>query len=261
VKLYSWNVNGFRASLKRGFMSWFDKVDPDFLSLQEVRCDWADVEPAVRNRIEKSHDLCWFPSTRRRGYAGSASLWRRGLGFTCTPGLGIPAYDDEGRLVVTRRGRLTIIAGYFPNASEGLVRLPYKRQFSLDLAHILEERHARGEQLVLAGDMNVAPEPIDIARPKANVGNPGFTPEERADFKLYLAAGMVDVFRERNPGVPGLYSWWSQRTGARERNIGWRIDLFLVSAFLVPRVRGAAIHADVALSDHCPISLELDDDL
>jgi exodeoxyribonuclease III len=257
LRLFSWNVNGFRACLKKGFLDWFETADPDLLSLQEVRCSWEDLAPPVQARLERTHEICWFPSTRRRGYAGSATLVRRGLAFEHTRGIGIPDFDDEGRLVVSRRGQLAVIAGYFPNAGEGLVRLPFKRQFARDLARILASRHASGEQIVLAGDMNVAPEAIDLARPKANVTSPGFTPEEREDFKLYLAAGMADALRERNPGVSGLYTWWSQRTGARDRNVGWRIDLFLVSRSLLPRVHDAAIHADVTLSDHCPISLVL----
>ena len=165
--------------------------------------------------------------------------------------------DAEGRIILSTKGDLTFIAGYFPNASAGLVRLPFKRQLAKDLAGILEARHRRGEKIILTGDMNVAPEEIDLARPKDNVKNPGFTPEEREDFQLYLKAGMVDVLRERNPGVPGLYTWWTARGGARAKNVGWRIDLFLVSQGLVNAVKDVVIHSDVLGSDHCPISLEL----
>ncbi len=258
MRLHSWNVNGFRAVLKKGFMDWLEASDPDVLNLQEIRCEWEEVDLGIRRQLESGYDVCWFPATSKKGYAGSATLARKELGFTHHKGLGIAEIDAEGRMIVSSRGDLTLIAGYFPNASAGLVRLPFKRKFARDLAALLKQRQQAGQRIVLAGDMNVAPEEIDLARPKDNVQSPGFTPEERADFQLYLQAGMVDVLRERNPGVPGLYTWWTQRGGARGKNVGWRIDLFLVSAGLLPAVKDAAIHADVLGSDHCPISLELD---
>jgi exodeoxyribonuclease-3 len=257
MKLYSWNVNGFRSVLKKGFMDWLEAAEPDVLSLQEIRCEWEEVDLAVRRQIESAYDVCWYPATSKKGYAGSATLSKKELGFVHAKGLGIEAYDAEGRMIVSTKGDLAFIAGYFPNASQGLVRLPFKRQFARDLAAVVAARHKAGQQVVLTGDMNVAPEEIDLARPKDNGKNPGFTPEEREDFKLYLEAGLVDVLRERNPGVPGLYTWWTARGGARERNVGWRIDLFLASRGLLDRVKEARIHADILGSDHCPISLEL----
>lgn len=257
MRFLSWNVNGFRAVLKKGFMDWLEQADPDVLCLQEIRCAWEEVDLGVRRQLESAYDLCWFPSTAKKGYAGSATLSRRGSGWTHAPGLGLPDYDAEGRMIVSRLGDLTLMAGYFPNASQGLVRLPFKRQWARDVAAEVTRRHAAGEQVILVGDMNVAPEEIDLARPKDNVKNPGFTPEEREDFKLYLEAGLVDVLRERNPGVPGLYTWWTQRGGARAKNVGWRIDLFLISASLAPQVSEASIHPEVSGSDHCPIGLAL----
>ncbi len=257
MKFISWNVNGFRAVLKKGFMDWLEATDPDVLNLQEIRCEWEEVDLAVRKQLESAYDICWFPAKSKKGYAGSATLTKKELGWKHTPGLGLPDVDAEGRIIVSTKGKLTFIAGYFPNASAGLVRLPFKRQFAKDLASIVEKRHKAGEQIILTGDMNVAPEEIDLARPKDNVKNPGFTPEEREDFKLYLKAGLHDILRERNPGKPGLYSWWTARGGAREKNVGWRIDLFLVSDALRAQVKDAAIHADVMGSDHCPISITL----
>lgn len=257
MKFISWNVNGFRSVLKKGFMEWLEAADPDVLSLQEIRCEWEEIELDVRRQLEAGFDVCWFPSTAKKGYAGSATLTRKGSGWKHTKGLGLPEVDAEGRIIVSTLGGLTFIAGYFPNASAGLVRLPFKQKFAADLAGILENRHKKGEKIILTGDMNVAPEEIDLARPKDNVKNPGFTPEEREGFKGYLKAGMVDVLRQRNPGVPGLYTWWTARGGARAKNVGWRIDLFLVSASLMPSVKDTAINVDVMGSDHCPISLEL----
>jgi exodeoxyribonuclease-3 len=258
MKFISWNVNGFRAVLKKGFMDWLEATDPDVLNLQEIRSEWEEIDLPVRKQLESAYDICWFPAKSKKGYAGSATLSKKELGWKHAAGLGLPDVDAEGRIIVSTKDKLTFIAGYFPNASAGLVRLPFKRQFAKDLAEILKQRHKAGEQIILTGDMNVAPEEIDLARPKDNVKNPGFTPEEREDFKLYLGAGMHDILRERNPGKPGLYSWWTARGGAREKNVGWRIDLFLVSDALRARVKDAAIHADVMGSDHCPISLVLD---
>jgi exodeoxyribonuclease-3 len=257
LKCYSWNVNGFRSVLGKGFMDWLERVDPDILSLQEIRAEWDQVDMEVRRQLESAFDVCWFPAASKKGYAGAATLTKRELGFVSTKGLGVEAYDQEGRIIISCRGDLTFIGGYFPNASSGLVRLPYKRQFARDLAAVVRARHALGEQIILTGDMNVAPEELDLARPKDNQGNPGFTPEEREDFRLYLAEGLVDILRERNPGVPGLYTWWTARGGAREKNVGWRIDHFLVSRSLVDRVGTVAIHPDVLGSDHCPVSLDL----
>jgi exodeoxyribonuclease-3 len=257
MKFYSWNVNGFRAALNKGFMDWLEAADPDVLSLQEIRCEWEEVDLGVRRQLESSFDVCWFPSSCKKGYAGAATLSRKELGFVHRKGLGIPEVDAEGRMIESTKGNLSFLAGYFPNASAGLVRLPFKRKFAKDLAAILEKRKNEGQQIILAGDMNVAPEEIDLARPKDNVKNPGFTPEEREDFKLYLKVGMVDILRQHNPEVPGLYTWWTQRGGARQKNVGWRIDLFLVSEPLAAQVQQVSIHADVLGSDHCPISINL----
>ena len=257
MKFISWNVNGFRSVLKQGFMDWLEQADPDVLNLQEIRAEWNEVDLGVRRELESAYEVCWFPSSARKGYAGSATLSKRELGFSHSKGLGIPAYDQEGRIIISTLGELTFIAGYFPNASSGLVRLPFKRQFARDLAAQVRQRQLLGQRIILTGDFNVAPEEIDLARPKDNRLSPGFTDQEREDFRLYLAEGLVDVLRERNPGIPGLYSWWSARGGARDKNVGWRIDHFLVSRELVEQVTGVAIHPEVRGSDHCPISLEL----
>lgn len=258
MKIISWNVNGFRSALKSGFLDWFEAEDPDVINLQEVRVEWGELDRDTRDALTAKHEVCWFPARSKKGYSGAATLSRKGLGMKHTPGLGIDAYDQEGRMVVSALPGFTLVAGYFPNAAAELVRLPYKREFSRDLTKLIAARHARGERLVVVGDMNVAPEEIDLANPKTNRKNPGFTDEEREDFRGYLSAGMCDIFRERHPGEKGLYTWWSQRGGARAKNVGWRIDLFLVSDALVPHVTDARIHPEVKGSDHCPISLHLD---
>jgi exodeoxyribonuclease-3 len=257
MRFYTWNVNGFRAALKKGFMDWLEAADPDVISLQEIRCEWEEVDLGVRHQLESAFDVCWFPARSKKGYAGSATFSKKELGFVHTQGLGIAAYDQEGRVVQSAQGDLVFIGGYFPNASAGLVRLDYKRAFARDLAAHVKGLHAKGKQVILTGDMNVAPEAIDLARPKDNRLNPGFTDEEREDFRLYLAEGLHDVLRERNPDTPGLYTWWTQRGGARAKNVGWRIDHFLVSGALLDRVQQVKIHADDMGSDHCPVSLLL----
>jgi exodeoxyribonuclease-3 len=238
-------------------MDWLEESDPDMLCLQEIRCEWGEIDLAVRKVLENASEICWFPASSKKGYAGSATLAKHGLGWKHQKGLGIPEYDAEGRMIVSRKGGLVLLAGYFPNASAGLVRLPYKRAFAKDIAGLVKAEHAAKHNVILAGDMNVAPQEIDLARPKDNVNNPGFTKEEREDFQGYLNAGLVDILRDRNPGVPGLYTWWTQRGGARERNVGWRIDLFLVSQSIAKLVKGTAIHKDAYGSDHCPTSLEI----
>lgn len=256
MKFFTWNVNGFRAVLKAGFMDWLEAADPDVLCLQEIRAQWEQIDLPIRKQLESAFDVCWFPA-EKKGYAGSAVLSKRDLGWRHDKGMDDEDFDAEGRITISTLGKLTLVAGYFPNASEGLVRLNYKRDFSQELMQLLHERHQNGELLIVTGDMNVAPEEIDLARPKDNHQNPGFTDEEREDFRGYLAEGMVDVLRERNPGVPGLYTWWSARGGARSRNVGWRIDHFLVSRALLERVKDVKIHANVTGSDHCPVSLDL----
>lgn len=258
MKIVSWNVNGIRSALRGTFLDWFHATDPDVLCLQEIRAEWEELDLFARRELSAHHDVCWFPAASKKGYSGAATLSRKKLGFVHRKGIGVPAQDVEGRLVVSEHPAFTLIAGYFPNASEGLVRLPYKRQFARDLTLFVRAQHAAGRQVVVVGDMNVAPEPIDLANPESNRGKPGFTDEEREDFRGYLAEGLVDVLRERHPDVPGLYTWWSQRSNARARNVGWRIDIFLVSRALVSKVSDARIHPDVYGSDHCPISLTLD---
>ncbi len=257
MNFYTWNVNGFRAALKKGFMDWLEATDPDVISLQEIRCEWEEIDLGVRRQIESAYDASWFPARSKKGYSGAATLSKRELGFTHAQGLGLEAYDQEGRVLQSTQGDLVFIGGYFPNASTGLARLDYKRAFARDLAAHVKALHGQGKQIILTGDMNVAPEEIDLARPKDNRMNPGFTDEERQDFKLYLAAGLHDILRERNPATAGLYTWWTQRGGARAKNVGWRIDHFLVSEGLCNRVADVRIHAEIMGSDHCPVSLTL----
>ncbi len=257
MQIYSWNINGFRAVLKKGFMDFLEQADPDVLCLQEIRCTYEEVDLGVRRELESAYDICWFPSTVKKGYAGSATLSKKELQISHQKGLGIDDFDQEGRMIESRFQSHVLLAGYFPNASTGLARLPYKRAFAKALQEKVAAYHREGLQVIVAGDMNVAPEPIDLARPKDNEQNPGFTLEEREDFNGYLQVGLLDWLRLKNPDVPGLYTWWTQRGAARAKNVGWRIDHFLVSQTLMDQVKNIEIHAHVMGSDHCPVSLTL----
>ncbi|MDP3274707.1 MAG: exodeoxyribonuclease III [Deltaproteobacteria bacterium] len=256
MKIISFNVNGFRSAVKKGFHQWFSDESPDILSLQEIRAEWSELTDEDRALLSSEHDVCWFPASKKPGYSGCATLVRKGLGCTQSPGVGVPEFDEEGRLVVTEHPAFSLIAGYFPNASEKLSRLDYKQRFSQWLTAEIARR--TDKPLIIVGDLNVAPEAIDIARPDSNHKSPGFTDEEREDFRAYLRAGMVDVLRERQPTTEGLYTWWSVRGGARARNVGWRLDIFLVSPSLTSHVRSIEHQTHVMLSDHCPIALTLE---
>ncbi len=258
MKIYSYNLNGYRSATRKGFREWFTRTQPDVLCLQEIRADWGELDDEDRALLKQNHEVCWFPSTKKRGYAGTATLVKKGMRFEHQAGVGVEAFDEEGRLIVSTHPAFTLIGGYFPNASEGLSRMDYKRSFSRWIRSEIERRHSNGERVIVIGDLNVAPEEIDIARPDANRRSPGFTDEEREDFRGYLAAGVVDAFRERNPGKVGQYTWWSTRASSRERNVGWRLDLALVSRELDPSVIDVVHHTKVLSSDHCPISVELD---
>ena len=174
-------------------------------------------------------------------------------------GVGEPRFDDEGRVLVTRHGDVLVYNIYFPNGGGGPERLAYKRDFYLHMRDVFARHLAEGESLVVCGDFNTAREPIDLARPRENEKHSGFLPEEREWLELYFSLGLLDVFRRRHPGEPGHYTWWDYRFSARDRNVGWRIDYFLISPDLEPRVADCRILSGVTGSDHCPVLLDLAD--
>ena len=249
MKLISWNVNGLRAVLKRNFLGFLDDEKPDVLLLQETKCGPDDVDtpwPA-------GYGAHWNPA-RKKGYSGTAVLSLVPV-LSVTTGIGQEAHDAEGRVLTVELADFFVVSVYVPNSKRGLTRLDYRMEWDRAfLAYLRDlERH---KPVVFGGDLNVAHMPIDLAHPKANVRNHGFTAEERGGFDALVAAGFVDTFREFEKG-PGHYTWWSVMTNARERNVGWRIDYFLVSAALRPRLRRAWIRPDVTGSDHCPVGLEI----
>ncbi|HSN53392.1 MAG TPA: exodeoxyribonuclease III [Candidatus Sulfomarinibacteraceae bacterium] len=255
IRLYSWNVNGLRACGRKGFLGWLDTERPDVLGLQETRALPDQLEPELR---EPDGYRTWFHPAERKGYSGVALLSGAEPRSVTLGGLGEERFDSEGRLIIADYGPFLFYTGYFPNGGHDLSRVPYKLEFSEAVLQHAEAQRKAGRSVVICGDVNTAHEEIDLANPASNRKNTGFLPEERAWVSRFLDHGYVDVFRRRNPDTPGLYTWWSNRPGVRERNVGWRIDYFFVSDDLVDHVIDARIHPEVLGSDHCPISLELE---
>jgi exodeoxyribonuclease-3 len=257
LKLVTWNVNGLRAVLGKGALDWTQSSAPDVLCLQEIKVkpEQLDAQQHAQLGAVFPH-ITWRPADRP-GYSGVATLGR-------TPplevrlGLGLEKFDSEGRLICWRFPNFLLFNLYFPNGQHNLSRLPYKLEFYARLLDLCDDLHAQGEQIILTGDFNTCHHPIDLRNPRQNEGNTGFLPEERAWVDLYLAHGFVDIYRQLYPESV-QYTWWTYRMNARARNVGWRLDYFLISAGLVERVQDAAIHEDILGSDHCPVSLTLAD--
>ncbi len=258
MRIASWNVNGIRAIAQKGFGEWLDGSGADVVGLQETRCTPEQVPDSVRARAGwHSHWVC----AERKGYSGVGLLSRR-LPDEVRTSIGVGTMDREGRVQIARLGRLTVVNCYFPNGNgkeRDNSRVPFKLRFYRRLHRVLEPAKALGEPIVVMGDFNTAPEPIDLARPQQNVKTSGFLPEEREELARWLASGWVDSFRTLRGPEAGHYTWWSQRFGVREKNIGWRIDLALVSPGATRYLTDASIHPHVKGSDHCPITVDLDD--
>lgn len=249
-KLVSWNVNGLRAALKKGFLDAFHELDADIFALQEIKA-LPDQLPENVVNIE-GYFSYWYPA-QKKGYSGTA-VFSRQEPLDVIYGLDNHAFDNEGRVLTLEFDDFYFINIYFPNAQPGLKRLDFKMDFNRSVLAFMD-RLAEKKSVVLCGDLNVAHKPIDLANPKSNEKNPGYSPEERSWMDEVTGAGYVDTFRKFNQD-PDQYTWWSYRFNARGKNIGWRIDYFLVDPGSEDRVVGAAIHDDILGSDHCPVSLE-----
>jgi exodeoxyribonuclease-3 len=254
LRLLSWNVNGLRACAKKGFLDWLSADQPDILGLQEVRALPEQVPDEVLN--PEGYSTWLFPA-ERKGYSGVGLYSRVEPRSVVRGGLDEERFDSEGRLIIADYGDFLFYTGYFPNGGNDLSRVPYKLDFSEAVLQHAEKQRQAGRSIVICGDVNTAHEEIDLANPKSNKKNTGFLPEERAWVSRMLDFGYVDIFRERHPDEPGHYTWWSNRPGVRERNVGWRIDYFIISPDLRDRVVNVRHHPDVPGSDHCPIELEL----
>jgi exodeoxyribonuclease-3 len=251
VKIVSWNVNGIRALLQRNSLSPFVAAyDPDVLCLQEIKARPEQVRCDL-----PSHPYCYWNGAARKGYAGTA-LFSKTAPLSIRHDIGVACHDGEGRVIAAEFEACFVVSVYVPNAKRDLSRLVDRQDWDRCLLAYLQALE-RQKPVVCCGDFNVAHTAIDLARPKANEGQHGFTPEERAGFQTFMDAGFIDSFRHLHPGVPHRYTWWRQFGGARERNIGWRIDYILISAALLPRLRSAAILSEVYGSDHCPVAVEL----
>jgi exodeoxyribonuclease III len=253
MRLLSWNVNGLRSAERAGFWEWLQADAPDVLCLQEIRIQPEQLTEAMRHA--QGYHTFWH-SAQRKGYSGVATLSRT-RPLAVQQGFGEARFDHEGRVLVTEHPGFTLVNAYFPSGQRGHERVPYKLAFyDALLAHCLDLVR-RGKRLVVCGDLNTAYQPIDLARPTQNKKTSGFLPEEREALGRWLESGFVDVFRHLHP-EDREYTWWSYLGNARARNIGWRIDYFLVTEDLLPHVQGASIRQEVPGSDHCPVELCLD---
>lgn len=253
MRVVSWNVNGIRAVIRNGFWEWLAEAQPQVLCLQETRIQ---LEQLTEEMGQPSGYHAFWHSAERKGYSGVATLCQRAPTFV-QEGFGLQDFDREGRVLVTGHEGLTLINAYFPSGRRGHERVAYKLEFYDALLDYCRSLRSEGHRLVVCGDLNTAHQPMDLARPKENVKTSGFLPEEREALGRWLAEGFVDIYRHLHPEAKA-YTWWTYRFDARARDIGWRIDYFLVSEEMVPQVQAARILPGVTGSDHCPIELVLD---
>lgn len=250
MKFISWNVNGLRACAGKGFAETFKALDADYFCLQETKLQPGQID------MEFEGYRSYWNSAEKKGYSGTAVYARREpIGVSL--GMGIDEFDHEGRVITVEDDGFFLVDVYTPNSQDGLRRLGWRMEWDDAFRAYLAGLAGR-KPVVVCGDMNVAHEEIDIKNPASNRRNAGFTDEERGKFTQLLESGFTDTFRRLNPTLAGAYSWWSYRFRARERNAGWRIDYFLISNSLLPRLAGAKIHAEITGSDHCPVELDLD---
>jgi exodeoxyribonuclease-3 len=246
TKFISWNVNGLRACVQKGFMDYFKEADADFFCIQESKLQEGQIELDM-----PGYEQFWNYA-EKKGYSGTA-IFTKGKPMSVSYGIGIEEHDHEGRVITLEYPEYYVITCYTPNSKDGLLRLDYRMEWEdAYLAYLkgLEEK----KPVIFCGDLNVAHEEIDLKNPKTNHRNPGFTDEERGKFTALVNAGFIDTYRYFNPDKVE-YSWWSYRFKAREKNVGWRIDYFCVSEALKDRLESASIHTEVMGSDHCPVEL------
>jgi exodeoxyribonuclease-3 len=254
MKITTWNVNGLRALLGKGAWNWIDSYRPEILCLQEIKAQPEQLTEEQHRTLGES-EILWNPADRK-GYSGVLTL----LNEPCEPvdfRFGEDGLDNEGRIIQVRHPGFTLFNIYFPNGGRGLERLSYKLGFYERFLEAVDRLQAAGEKVIICGDFNTAHREIDLRNPKQNQTTSGFLPEERVWIDRYLSHGLKDAFREIYPERE-QYTWWTYRLNARARNIGWRLDYFLVSESLMPVVHDVVIHQEVMGSDHCPVTLILD---
>ena len=249
MRLISWNVNGLRAVVGKNFREVFQSLDADFFCLQETKMQAGQLE------LEFPGYQSWWNYAEKKGYSGTA-IFSKHHPLSVTYGIGIEEHDHEGRVITLEMESFFLVCVYTPNSQDGLRRLDYRMRWEDDFRAYLQKLD-ESKPVIVCGDMNVAHEEIDLKNPKTNRMNAGFTDEERRQMTTLLNAAFADTFRHLHPTQEGIYSWWSYRFHAREKNVGWRIDYFLTSQRLLPQVSEANILTDIMGSDHCPVELVL----
>ena len=250
LKFISWNVNGLRACYDKGFADAFNRLEADFFCLQETKMQEGQLD------VQFEGYQCYWNYAEKKGYSGTA-IFSKVKPLSVTYGLGIEEHDHEGRVITLELESYYLITVYTPNSQEELRRLDYRMKWDDDFRAYLKKLEEK-KPVIVCGDLNVAHKEIDLKNPKTNRKNAGFTDEERAKFTTLLESGFTDTFRYFYPEQEGIYSWWSYRFKAREKNAGWRIDYFLTSDSLKDKLRGAQIHTDILGSDHCPVELTIE---
>jgi exodeoxyribonuclease-3 len=252
MKIVSWNVNGIRACGKAGFLKWFEQENADIVCLQEIKARPEQLEVEYQNPL-KYHSI-WNPA-QKPGYSGTA-VFTKQEPISVQLGLGDSQFDSEGRVMVLKFPKFTLVNSYFPNSQRDHARLPYKLDFCSKFLKAAQALRQKGENVVMCADWNIAHQDIDLKNPKANKKTAGFLPEERAWMDQFIGAGYVDAFRQFQP-EGGHYTWWSYRPGVREKNVGWRLDYFLTNEEFKDRLKTSHHRNDVFGSDHCPVIMEL----
>ena len=249
MKFISWNVNGLRACVTKGFADFFHAADADFFCLQETKLQAGQIELDLPGYYQ------YWNYAEKKGYSGTA-IFARQEPISVTYGVGVPELDTEGRLITLEYPDFYLVTCYTPNAQQGLARIGHRLKWDEAFRKYLQKLD-EAKPVIACGDLNVAHQEIDLKNPASNRGNAGFSDEERQSFGKLLDAGFVDTFRFLNPDATGIYSWWSYRFNARKNNAGWRIDYFIVSNRLAERIGSTPIHTDILGSDHCPVELQL----
>lgn len=250
MKFISWNVNGLRACVNKGFQEQFDFLDADFFCLQETKLQAGQIALDLPGYTQ------YWNYAEKKGYSGTA-IFAKKEPLRVTYGIGVGELDTEGRLITLEYEEFYLITCYTPNAQQGLARIDHRLKWDdafREYLHSLDQN----KPVIVCGDLNVAHQEIDLKNPASNRGNAGFSDEERESFTKLLAAGFTDTFRYLNPDATGVYSWWSYRFNARKNNAGWRIDYFLVSDRIADKVTATPIYSDILGSDHCPVGLEIE---
>ena len=250
MKFVSWNVNGLRACATKGFAESFRKLDADFFALQETKMQEGQLE------MEFEGYRSYWNYAEKKGYSGTA-VYSRHEPLDVRYGIGIDEHDHEGRVITLEMEKFFFVDVYVPNSQDELARLDYRMRWEDDFREYLKRLDSR-KPVIVCGDMNVAHKEIDVKNPRTNRRNAGFTDEERGKFSELIGSGFTDTFRYFYPDMAGIYSWWSYRFKAREKNAGWRIDYFLTSRKLDDKLVSAAIHTEIYGSDHCPVELVAD---